>query len=101
MSIMLFYKYFYMKTTMTISVEEDLKKAFFTFSKQIWTNPTNLVNMLMQNTVSTREVNFRANNFLDLEIEEFSEDEIKSFWEDFIIKTNENTKRLGKLLANI
>lgn len=90
-----------MKTTMTISVDEDLKKEFFAFSKQIWTNPTNLVNMLMKNTITTREVNFRANNSLDLEIESFSEEEIKSFWEDFIKKTNENTKKLEKLLANV
>lgn len=90
-----------MKTTMTISVEEDLKREFFAFSKQIWTNPTNLVNMLMKNTIINREVNFRANNFLDLEIEPFSEDEIKSFWDDFIKKTDQNTKKLEKLLANI
>lgn len=96
---MLFYKYFYMKTTMTISVEEDLKKAFFIFSRQIWTNPTNLVNMLMKNTISTREVNFRADNFLDLEIEAFSEDEIRSLKSNKSIE--KNTKKLEKLLANI
>jgi len=88
-----------MKTTMTISVEEDLKKAFFAFSKQIWTNPTNLVNMLMKNTIITKEINFRANNFLDLEIEPFSEEEIKSLTNNKGIQ--KNTKRLEKILINV
>lgn len=90
-----------MKTTMTISVEKELKDAFSDFSKQIGTNPTNLINMLMVNTISTRQVNFWSKNDDVFEIEAFSEDEIKSFSNEFIEKTNKNTKKLEKLLANI
>jgi antitoxin component of RelBE/YafQ-DinJ toxin-antitoxin module len=90
-----------MKTTMTISVDKELKNAFSNFSKQIWTNPTNLINMLMVNTINTRQVKFWSRESDDFEIEAFSEDEINSFSSEFIEKTNENTKKLEKLLANI
>ena len=88
-----------MKTTMTISVDEELKKDFFNFSIEVWTNPTNLLNMLMKQTITTRELRFRTNNSLDLEIEAFNQDEINSFSSDFHKKTNENTKKLETLLA--
>lgn len=90
-----------MKTTMNISVDQNLKDAFSKFAREIWTNPTNLINMLMQNSVNNGEVLFSRKNILDIEIEPFNDEEIESFWEDFMKKTQENTKKLEKLLVHI
>lgn len=76
---MLFYNNFHMKTTMTISVEEELKNEFFTFSKELGTNPTNLMNMFMKDSVRKRKIEFSAPAHFDLEIEAFSEEEMQSF----------------------
>jgi antitoxin component of RelBE/YafQ-DinJ toxin-antitoxin module len=42
-----------MKTTMTISLEKDLKENFTNFSKSLGTNPTNLLSMMMKNTLNS------------------------------------------------
>ena len=87
-----------MKTTMTISLEKDLKEDFSTFARDIWTNPTNLLNMMMKNTLSTREVRFWK-PILDIEVEPFSEEEVKMLQENPRIQ--ENLRKAEKLLANI
>ena len=87
-----------MKTTMNISVEKKLKEEFTSFAREIWTNPTNLINMLMQNSVNNREVSFtRKKANLDIEIEPFTNEEIESFWEEFIKKSQSNTKKIKKI----
>jgi hypothetical protein len=53
----------------------------------------------MKQTINTREVNFRTNNFIDLEIESFSDEEIKSLNNNKNIQLN--MKKLDKLLSNI
>lgn len=88
-----------MKTTMTISVDKELKDAFSNFSKQIWTNPTNLINMLMVNTISTRQVNFWSKNDDKFEIEAFSEEEMNSLMNNKSIQKNYD--KLKKILINV
>lgn len=51
-----------MKTTMNITVNPELKKAFSEFAKSIETTPTNLLNMLMKNVITTRKVTFIDND---------------------------------------
>jgi len=53
----------------------------------------------MKQTINTREVNFRTNNFIDLEIESFNDEEIKSLNNNKNIQSN--MKKLDKLLSNI
>lgn len=45
-----------MKTTMNISVDSSLKKAFKDVATAMWTNPSNLMQMLMTNAVNTGKV---------------------------------------------
>lgn len=45
-----------MKTTMNISVDASLKKAFKEVATAMWTNPSNLMQMLMTNAVNTGKV---------------------------------------------
>lgn len=47
-----------MKTTMTISLEKELKQKFTRFSRSLWTNPTNLLSMMMKSTLNSWEVKF-------------------------------------------
>jgi antitoxin component of RelBE/YafQ-DinJ toxin-antitoxin module len=89
-----------MKDTITISIEKDLKQEFVTFAKSLGTNPTNLLCMIMKDTIKKREVTF-GNTMSSFEIEPFSEEEIKGFSENFIKKTNTNTKKMENLLAHI
>lgn len=86
-----------MKTTITISLEKELKEDFTLFSRTLWTNPTNLINMLMKNAMNRRRVEFETPK-LDIEIEPFSEAEIKSLWDN--VKIQEWMKKLEKLLAH-
>ena len=89
-----------MKATMTISLPKDLKENFTYFAKSLWTNPTNLLCMIMKNTITTREVKF-INPIFDIEIEPFSDEEIKSFSKNFLEKTEKNAKKMEKLLAKV
>jgi len=89
-----------MKDTMTISLEKDLKKDFSEFAKSLWTNPTNLLCMMMKNTMVRRKVEF-INPILDFEIEPFSNEEINNFSKNFLKKTKENTQEMEQLLAHI
>lgn len=86
-----------MKTTMTISLEKDLKQNFTNFSKSLGTNPTNLLSMMMKNTLNSWEVKFKSNPFLDIEIESFSDTEIKNLKNNKNIQ--ENTKKLKRILS--
>ncbi len=84
-----------MKATMTISVPKDLKENFTYFAKSLWTNPTNLLCMIMKNTITTREIKF-TNPILDIEVEPLNDEEMKDLMNDKDIQ--ENTKKLEKLL---
>jgi antitoxin component of RelBE/YafQ-DinJ toxin-antitoxin module len=63
-----------MKTTMSVSVEQELKKQFMDFAKSIGTNPTNLLNMFMVETIHTWEIRFKR-NYLEIEFSDFSPEE--------------------------
>ncbi|MDQ1433137.1 MAG: hypothetical protein QG634_313 [Patescibacteria group bacterium] len=76
-----------MKTTMTISVDKDLKDAFSTFSREIGTTPTNLMNMMMKNTVSRRDY-----DIFGFEIEAFSKEE-----KEFLMKNKSIQKSIEKI----
>lgn len=41
-----------MKATMSVSVERDIKEKFSHFAKSIGSNPTNLLNMFMVETIN-------------------------------------------------
>ena len=77
-----------MKTIMTISLEEELKKSFTDFAKSLGTNPTNLLCMMMKNSISSKEISFTNPSLLDLEIEPFSEEEIEDLMKDKSIRDN-------------
>ena len=85
---------------MTISVEKDLKNEFFVFSKELWSNPTNLMNMFMKDSIRKRKIEFSTASDFDMEIEAFSKEEMQSFWKEFLQKTLTNTQKLEELLTN-
>jgi len=73
-----------MKTTMNIIIDKELKDAFSAFAKDIWTNPTNLANMLIKNAVNKRKVSF-SNNIIEVEPDKW---EIKII-EDYLKRKKE------------
>lgn len=87
-----------MKTTMNISVEKGLKESFSVFAKSIWTNPTNLINMLMQDAVNHKRVNFSWNPYLDIDIESFSKEELEDLKNSKSII--ESTEVIKNVLSN-
>lgn len=46
------------KTIMTISTEEQTKREFSKYAKEMWTNMTNLINMFMKNAPRSRKLEF-------------------------------------------
>lgn len=86
-----------MKTTMNISLDKELKVAFTEYAKGIGTNPTNLINMLMKNTINTKGFSIWHNPLLDIEIERYSKKELNELMSSkSIIK---NTAKLRELLS--
>lgn len=85
-------------SVINLSVSKDLKEEFARFAYAIWSNPTSLIKILMKQTIITGQVNLRANPFdpVDWEIEPL---DISDWWEDFIKKTEANTRELEKLFA--
>lgn len=61
-----------MKATMSVSVEKDIKDQFSNFAKSIGSNPTNLLNMFMVETINTGEIRFKR-NYLEMEFDSFSQ----------------------------
>jgi antitoxin component of RelBE/YafQ-DinJ toxin-antitoxin module len=61
-----------MKTTMSVSVEKDIKDQFLNFAKSIGSNPTNLLNMFMVETINKGEIQFKR-NYLEMEFDSFSQ----------------------------
>lgn len=86
-----------MKTTMNISVEKDVKIQFTKYANKIGTNPTNLLNMLMVNTINTGEVRFWVNPISDFEVEHFSEEEMNDLLSSESIQKNQ--KKLRSILS--
>lgn len=70
-----------MKTTMNISVDEKIKKDFTEFSKSIGTNPTNLLNMFMVESIKKQSVTFWRNVWI-VEDKEWNETFSKISWEE-------------------
>ena len=87
-----------MKTTMTISIEEQIKKDFQEFAKDMWTNVTNLLSMFMRDSARKRELKFSGNNF-NIEFENFSKENLDDLINDKQII--ENTSKMEKLLCNV
>lgn len=87
-----------MKTTMTISLEKELKQNFTRFSRSLWTNPTNLLSMMMKNTLNSWEIKFSVNPFLDIDIESFWNEENKLLSSNKNIQ--KNTKKLQRIFSN-
>jgi hypothetical protein len=79
-----------------LGVSKALKEEFSNFAYAIWTNPTNLLKMLMKQVVLTKEVNFKYDPFSDVTIEPL---DTSDWWEEFNRKTEKNTKKLRTLLA--
>jgi len=87
-----------MKTTMTITVDEKIKKDFQEFAKDMWTNMTNLLSMFMRDVSRRREVSFSWVDY-SIEFEKFSKENLKELVNDKNIK--KNTSKMEKLLSNI
>lgn len=88
-----------MKTTMTISVEKDIKADFKAFAKELWTNPTTLLSMFMRDSTRRRGVRFWNQSDIEFEFESFWQDELKDLYEDKEIQNN--SKKMEWLLANV
>ena len=87
-----------MKTTITISIEEQIKKDFQEFAKDMWTNVTNLLSMFMKDSTRRRELKFSGNHF-NIEFENFSKENLDDLMNDKQII--ENTSKMEKLLCNV
>jgi len=59
---------------MSVSVERDIKEKFSHFAKSIGSNPTNLLNMFMVETINKWEIRFKR-NYLEMEFEDFSQEQ--------------------------
>ncbi len=87
-----------MKTTMTISVEEDIKAEFKIFAKELGTNPTTLLSMFMRDSARKWGIRFWSYTNIDFEFESFSAEELMDLKEDTGISGN--TLKMERLLAN-
>lgn len=83
---------------MNINLPRSLKEDFTRLAYNLWTTPSNLLKMLMQNTITTRQVNLRANPFDkdDWEIEPL---DVSNWSPESLAETDRLTKKLEKLLA--
>jgi len=87
-----------MKTVMTISIEEDIKREFQEFAREMWTNMTNLLSMFMKSAIRKREISFSCPSY-DIEFENFSKNNLEELVNnEKIIK---NTEKMEKLLSNV
>lgn len=84
------------KTTMLISLDQEIKERFQAQAKKMWTNASNLVSMVIVQFLENKN----KAKYLDLEIENFSEEEIKSMWKDFLEKTEVLTEKARNILKN-
>ncbi|MCH2188980.1 hypothetical protein MK079_04095 [Candidatus Gracilibacteria bacterium] len=89
-----------MKDTLTISLEKEMKQDFTLFAKSLGTNPTNLLCMMIQSTMRGKKVEFHNPN-IELEIESFSDTEIKEFSDNFMNRTQKNTDKMEHLLTHV
>ena len=82
---------------LNLSIPKDLKEEFTQFAYKLWTNPTNLLKMLIKNTLATRQVNLRVSPFDsdDCEIEPL---DTSDWWEDFNKKSYDLSCELSSLL---
>ena len=87
-----------MKTTMTISIEENIKRDFQEFAKDLWTNVTNLLSMFMRDATKRKQVQFSSISY-DMEFKRFSKDNLEELINDKKIK--ENTLKMEKILSNV
>ena len=80
-----------MKTKMSITIDDELKQLFKAFAKSVWTNSSNLIQMMMSNALTTWEVRFKSNGY-SFVVEDFSDNElgdlIKEWWKDYNKLTN-------------
>lgn len=82
---------------MNLSIPKDLKDEFSKIAYGLWTNPTNLLKMLMKQTITTRQINFSISTFEDIEIEPL---DTNDWWDDFNKKSFELTKKMSSLLKS-
>jgi antitoxin component of RelBE/YafQ-DinJ toxin-antitoxin module len=83
---------------MNLTVPKDLKEEFARVAYIIWTNPTNLIRILMKQIIRTKQVNLTFwDPFENVEIEPL---DISDFSDNFKQKTEEYTQELRTLLAN-
>jgi antitoxin component of RelBE/YafQ-DinJ toxin-antitoxin module len=83
---------------MNLTVPKDLKEEFTRVAYIVWTNPTNLMRMLMKQVIRTKQVNLTFwDPFENVEIEPL---DISDFSGNFKQKTEEYTQELRTLLAN-
>jgi len=80
---------------MTISIEKELKESFINLAKELWTNPTNLINMFMKSSINSRTISFNRQPISNLEIEPL---DTQDWWEDFNKKSYELTTKMSDLL---
>lgn len=66
-----------MKTNISISADEKLVEEFTTLAKELWTNRTNLLNMMMTDAIKSSNFTVKRKYF-DIQVENFSQEEEKS-----------------------
>ncbi len=79
-----------MKSTMTISLDKSLKEKFTDYAISLWTNPTNLLNMIIVNYIKSPTIIFK-NPLLENDIEDFSDKQIKELMNDKSVIKNTKT----------
>ncbi len=87
-----------MKTTMTITIEENIKRDFKKLADNMWISMNKLLSLIIKELVEKRKNNFSWIKY-DIEFERFSKDNLKDLINDYtIIK---NTSKMKKILSNI
>lgn len=88
-----------MKTTMNISVDASLKKAFKEVATAMWTNPSNLLQMLMTDAVNTGKISIDVFDCVHTEEDEAAYQEaIKDLENGDVTTQDEMTKLLESKL---
>ena len=78
--------------------EKDLKKDFSKLAQSLWKDPIELLYLIVKNITTKKRIKSKRSN-LELEIESFSDLEIKDLMKDK--KIQKNMKKLESLLVNV
>lgn len=82
-------------SAINISVPKELKEEFSKLAYTLWTNPANLIKILMTQVVLTKEINLKFTPSSNIEVEALN---TSDWWKDFNKKSYELTKNMSNSL---